>query len=298
MFSFFRLDAPSAGPDGDRPLAGIACAVLAMALFSAMDALIKVLQADYSTWQIYFFRSWPALLPVWFLIHRSGGLESLRTQHLPLHLLFAGLMIGFLMGFFHALQYLSLSNAYAVAFATPLLIAALSVPLLGERVGRRRWTAVLIGFLGVLVVLRPGGAIGGGGSILLLAVLLNALAMIVLRRLSRSESQAAIVFYFTALSALVAGAAMPAVWVTPPLRDWGLLLAIGLVGGVGQIAITRAFSLAPAVTVSPFQYTQIVWGILLGWLIFADRPDPLVLAGAALVIASGLYLLKHESRSG
>lgn len=287
-------------PSADHPILGIACAVLAIFLFSVMDALIKVLQADYSTWQIFFFRSLPALLPIAYLVHRGGGVSALRTRRPLAHLLYAGLMISFLVGFFHALQYLALTDAYAVAFSAPLLIAALSAPLLGERVGPRRWAALVVGFLGVLIVLRPGGTLIGNAGVVfvLLAVVFYALAMIALRRLSRTESQAAIVFHFTAVSVLVGAAALPFVWAMPPARDWALLILIGLVGGVGQILITRAFSLAPAVTVSPFQYTQIVWGVALGWLIFADRPDPTVLLGAAVVIASGLYLLHREARAG
>ncbi|MEQ8966482.1 MAG: DMT family transporter [Azospirillaceae bacterium] len=299
------VETPGAAPppprggsrDDNAPGRGIAAILVAIAIFSTMDTAIKFLGDTFTPVQIFFFRSVFALLPLSLVIRAEGGVASLKTDRFWGHIGRSLLMVAFLLCFFTGLTLLPLTEAYAVLFAAPLAIAALSVPLLGERVGPRRWAAVILGFAGVLVVLRPGGdAFGPGGLVVLAAVVFYAFAMIMVRQLSRTESNGAIVFYFIVTSIVVSVVALPFVWVTPSLTELGLLAGIGILGGIGQLFMTEAYRRAPVAVVSPFQYTQILWGLLYGYLVFADRPDPIVLLGAAVVVASGLYVLHRETR--
>lgn len=284
--------------DRAATLKGIVAALLAMVLFSTMDAVIKGLRDDYGTVQIFFFRSLFGLLPILVLL-RGSGVAALRTKRLGGHVARALLMIAFLLCFFFGLQLMPLADAYAITFAAPLFITALSVPLLGERVGGRRWAAVLVGFVGVLIVLRPGSdVLSSGGFVMLAGAALYSLAMIFVRQLSRTETQAAIVFYFTVTSIVLSGLALPFGWTTPAPADWLPLVGIGLIGGTGQILITRALAMAPASVIGPFQYTQLIWGVLFGYIFFGDVPGGTVLLGGAVIAASGVYILHRETLRG
>ena len=295
-----------------QAMVGIVSMSAAIALFSVMDVMIKDLSDTYSTVQIYFFRSLLALIPAWFVLRGEGGLVALKTKRLAFHIFRSCVSMSFLLAFFYALHLLPLADLYAITFAAPLFITALGVPMLGERVGARRWAAIGVGFLGVLVILRPGGEVFSvGGLIGLGSSLLFSFSMIFTRQLSRTESNGAIVTYFALTSTVLSGLALPFFWVQPDAGselaagvvgvltgDWALLIAIGLIGGVGQIFITHAFRSAPAAIVSPFQYTSILWGLLFGYVFFGDLPDAVMLVGAAIVVASGLYILYRETRQG
>lgn len=281
-----------------QALIGIVSMTGAIALFSIMDVMIKLLSDDYGTVQIYFFRSALALIPAWIVLRSEGGLAAMRTQRLGFHIFRSCVSMSFLLCFFYALSLLPLADLYAITFAAPLFITAISVPMLGERVGPRRWAAIGVGFVGVLVILRPGGEVFSfGGLIGLVSSLLFSFSMIFTRQLSRTESNGAIVTYFALTSSVLAGIAMPFAWVWPTIGGWALLVAVGLVGGVGQILITHAFRSAPVAVVSPFQYTSILWGLTLGYGFFGDLPDAIMLVGAAIVVASGLYILYRETRN-
>ncbi len=282
-----------------QALIGIVSMTGAIAIFSVMDVMIKSLSDDYGTVQIYFFRSAAALIPAWFVLRSEGGLAAMRTQRLGFHIFRSCVSMSFLMSFFYALHLLPLADLYAITFAAPLFITALGVPMLGEQVGPRRWAAIGVGFVGVLVILRPGGEVFSlGGLIGLVSSVLFSFSMIFTRQLSRTESNGAIVTYFALTSTVLSGIALPVTWVQPTGGDWGLLIAVGLVGGVGQILITHAFRCAPAAIVSPFQYTSILWGLVFGFAFFGDLPDAIMLVGAAIVVASGLYILYRETRRG
>lgn len=282
-----------------QALIGIVSMTGAIALFSIMDVMVKLLSDDYSTVQIYFFRSLLALIPAWFLLRSEGGLEALKTKRLGFHIFRSCVSMSFLMCFFFAISLMPLADLYAITFAAPLFITALSVPMLGEQVGARRWAAIGVGFIGVLVILRPGGdVLSLGGLIGLGSSLLFSFSMIFTRQLSRTESNGAIVVYFALTSTVLSGIALPFAWVWPTPGAWALLIAAGLIGGVGQILITHAFRSAPVAIVSPFQYTSILWGLTLGYGFFGDVPDAIMLAGAAIVVASGLYILYRETRRG
>ena len=286
--------------DGAAPrqvVVGIGAMVAAIALFSVMDVIIKGLRADYGTVQIFFFRSLFALIPAYVVIRGEGGLATMTTRRLPLQVFRSVLIIAFLICLFYALKLLPLADAYAITFAAPLFITALGVPMLGEAVGRRRWAAIVVGLIGVLAILRPGGGLlSAGGLIVFAGTLCYSLGMIYTRQLSRTERNGVIVMYFTLTSTILSAVALPFGWVWPTAGDWLLLATLGLIGGVGQVFITQAFRSAPAAIASPFQYTSILWGVAFGYLFFDDAPDAIMLAGAAIVVASGLYILYRETR--
>lgn len=289
------LDAERAAAAGR----GIALMVLAVGLFAVMDALVKWLGPSYPTLQIVFFRSLFAFIPLAAFVLRGRSLGALRTRRPLGHALRSLVGIVALSCFFYAYAHMPLANVVAIAFAAPLFVTALSVPLLGELVGVRRWSAVLVGFAGVLVMVRPdAGAFDGLAAIALAGTVFYALAMIFVRKLSRTETSAAIVFYYSLASTLVAGAFMPFQWVTPTWLDLGLLVAVGLVGGVAQIAMTNAFRLADVSVVMPFDYTAMLWAALFGFLVWGDVPGLNIWLGAAIVMMSGLYILRREANLG
>jgi drug/metabolite transporter (DMT)-like permease len=277
---------------------GIAAMVLAIALFAAMDATIKHLRADLPAMEILFFRLLIGGLPVLWLIRREGGWASARTNRLLAHAGRTVLTLAALFCFFHAYRTLPLVDAYTVMYASPLLATALGVPVLGERVDARRWAAVLVGFAGVMVVLRPGGAVlGAGGLVALAGAFFLACNMTMLRLLSRTESNGAIVGWFTLFGTALSGLLAALDWHQPVGEQWLWLVAMGLFGGFGQIAITEAFRCAPVAVVTPFQYTSLIWGLLFGVVLFGDVPDAAMLVGAAIVVGAGVYVVQREARS-
>jgi drug/metabolite transporter (DMT)-like permease len=280
---------------------GIALYTWAILVMSAMDTVIKWLSADYPTIQIVFFRSLFGLVPLVVLVVRAGGPATFRTSRPGIHLLRGLISLGAAFFFFYAFRTLPLADAYAIAFAAPLLVTALSVPMLGEHVGPRRWAAVVVGFIGVAVMLRPGSAgVAGFLSLGALAALagtfLYALNVTLIRRYSRTETNAALILYSTMV--MVAGSLpfLPSAFVMPDATGWLLLITTGLLGGIGLLAITEAFRIAPVAIVAPFEYTAMLWAVLFGWIFWGDLPDAWIIAGSAIVIGSGLYILHRETR--
>ncbi|TWA82448.1 drug/metabolite transporter (DMT)-like permease [Azospirillum brasilense] len=288
------LPAAAASDDTRR---AIGCFVLAIFLFAGMDTLIKYLSSGYPVAQLMFARSVVAVVLVGGISVARGGWGGMRTQRPVAHVLrsLAGLLS---MGcFFYAFKHLPLAEVYVLSFAGPLFITALSMPLLGEPVGWRRWAAVLVGFGGVVVMARPEA------DAPLLPILVGvaaaffyALAMIAVRGLSRTESNTAIVVYLLLTTTVVSGVAAIPDWVQPGGFDLWLMLLVGTLGGAAQVLMTQAFRLGRAAVVAPFEYTGMIWATLLGFLVFGDVPTPTVLAGAGIIIASGLYILYRETR--
>lgn len=279
---------------------GIGLMVMAAAVFGMMDAMVKWLTTGYDTVQIMFFRSLFAFPPILFMHWRGGsGLRGLRTRQFLGHGLRSIFGCLAMLCFFSAYGLMPLADVTAIAFAAPIFIACLSVWFLGEKVGLHRWSAIVVGFVGMLVILRPAELLSGHASPgLLLAVaatLLYSLAMIQIRKLTRNEGSSTIAFYFTAFCTLYTGLALPWFWTTPSFGDLGLLVAVGLLGGLAQLLMTRAYALAAASIVAPFDYTHLLWSVLLGWYLFGDFPDAQTWLGAAIVVASGLYILYRET---
>jgi drug/metabolite transporter (DMT)-like permease len=288
--------AASAAPRQDT-LRGILLMLGAVAVFSTMDALIKHLAEGYSPLQIIFFRNLFAFLPLLPVLARGDGLALLRTQRLGSHLARAAMGFGAMICFFTAFALMPLADVVAISLSAPIFVTAFSVPLLAERVGPRRWAAVLVGFVGVLVMVRPGGEglVQPAALLPLGGAVLYALALIAMRKLGATERATTTVFYFTLACTAMSALAQPFVWRTPDLADFALLVCVGLLGGSAQLLMTQALRLAPAATVAPFDYSALVFSIGYGFLIWGEVPDWMLLAGAVIVAASGLYILHRET---
>ena len=263
-------------------------------LMTAMFTMAKLLGDAYHVLQIVFFRSLFALVPMLVPLWREG-LSRLRTRRPVAHALRALVGIASLALYFLAYQLMPLADAYAIGYAAPLFITALSVPLLGEKVGLRRWSAVLVGFAGVLVMVRPGTAVFDVVALVPLGgALLYAVVAILVRMLSRTEASVTIVVYYALTTVLVTGLVLPLVWVTPGAGDLALLAGLGVVGGCAQLCVTEAFRQGELSVVVPLDYSAMVWAVLLGWLFWGDLPDAWIWAGMPLVIASGIYIARRE----
>ncbi|MFI8719776.1 DMT family transporter [Stenotrophomonas sp. NPDC077464] len=278
------------------PTRAVAWMLLAVACFSLMDAGMKQLSASYSTLQVTFLRGAASLPFVLVWVLATAGPRSLIPVRWGLHLLRGVLGMAMIGCFVFALRSLPLSTAYTIYFVAPLLIAALSVPLLGEQVGPRRWIAIGIGLVGVLVVLRPGvgGFISIPGLMVLLAATAYAVAAITVSMLTRTDTPQSMVVWFLVLLALGAGLLAIPDWQPLQLGHAGLIAGMGLAGAGGQVALTRAFQLGEASMIAPLEYTGLVW--VIGWdlLFWGALPDRYTWLGAAIIVASGLYLLHRE----
>lgn len=276
---------------------GIASAVIGLFGMSVMDACAKLLGEGYAISQIILARNGVGVVAVLVFVLASGhGLGLLRAGRIGLLLLriLFSLIAGFL--FFTSLRYLPLADAFAIAFTAPLFITALSVPLLGEQVGIRRWLAVTAGFFGVLIVIQPGMASFRPEALLPLGAALSyALTMLVSRKMTRDMTTSAIMFWSSLGAALAALVLMPSQWQTPTASDLGIFLFMGLIGTLGMALITQGYRFAPASVIAPFDYTALIWAVILGWLIWGDLPSADVWLGAAILITSGLYILHRET---
>ncbi len=270
--------------------------VLSVALFSIMDALVKLLAQTYHPFQVAFFRSLFALLPIGVMVAARGGMPILATRRLGGHAARSVVGIAALLMFFYSFAHMKLADVVAVGFAAPLFITALSVPLLGEKVGWRRWSAVLVGFAGVILVVDPGsGILDPVALIALSAALFYAFAVVVIRKLSSTESNAAIVFYFSVAATLVCGAMMPFLWIPPTAEHLVLLALIGILGGSAQYVMVEAFRWGPVSVLVPFEYTAIAWSLSFGFFAFGETASVQMLVGVAIIAASGLYILHRET---
>ena len=276
-------------------LHGIYFKLASLVLFCTMDAMVKALGDTYGSFQLMLFRSAIAMIPVAVLIHRAGGLKIVRANRPWLQAARACVGFGSLLGFFYVFPRMPLVDAYAISFAAPLFMVALSVPLLGEPVGWRRWTAVAVGFAGVLIMLDPWGIeVHFISLILLAATFCYALSPILVRLLSRHDHDIVTLFWFAlAASGVSLIGAIPE-WKWPAPMDWVWLIVLGLLGGVAQILVTRAWRLAPAAVLAPFDYASIVLAVLFGYLWFHEEPSWTVWVGLPLVVGSGLYILHRE----
>lgn len=278
---------------------GIAVALLAYFLFATSDSIAKALTQRYSPFQIIPMQVTFALVPMTALVIREGGLRTIRPRH-PWLIGLRGLLavVGSICGF-HAFALLPLADVYAIAFTTPILVTVLSVPILGEKVGPYRWGAVIVGFLGVMVMIRPGlVTLNSGHLTALLQAIGGAGVTLILRRIGREETRGTLVVVVLGSMLAVNLPILPFVYVAPSLADIGLSAASGLLMGGGQIATIQALRLAPAALIAPFQYSLMIWALIYGAVLFGDPPTPPVLAGAAIVVASALYTLHRERRRG
>jgi drug/metabolite transporter (DMT)-like permease len=276
---------------------GILGMLLAAALFSLMDTGLKLLSPHYPPLQVAAMRAMSSLPLVVAFVAWRGKLHTLVRIRWPLHLLRGGLGIAMLALFAFALRQLPLAEAYSIFFVAPLLITMMSGPMLGERVGRARWIAIGVGMLGVLVVLRPTGTgmftLAGGA--VLLAATSYAVSAITVRIVNRTDSLDSQLFWLMALVALGAGAMALPHWVPVRAADGWVLCGVAVTGFLGQLSITEAFRHGEASQIAPFEYTALAWGLAIDWLFWRTLPDGWMLAGATIIVASGIYLVRHES---
>jgi drug/metabolite transporter (DMT)-like permease len=294
--------APSSAPHpyaaAHRPLLGIGLRVAAMFFMTGLAALVKACgDRGVPLFEIIFFRNAFAFVPLGLYIFRTTGWEVLRTRRPLGHLTRSAVGLSAMACNFSALHHLQLTEATALQFASPLFMTGLSALLLAEPVGWHRWAAVVVGFVGVVIMARPspGHMNLVGVALGLSSAFLAAGAMVAIRQIASTERGPTIVFYFT-LGGTVLGlvGTLAHGWRTPDATTLGLLIAAGLTGGVGQLLLTEALRAAPVGIIAPFDYTQLVWAGILGLTIWGELPQALTLAGAAIVAASGVYILRRE----
>jgi drug/metabolite transporter (DMT)-like permease len=296
----FRYPVPMNDPANERRqrLIGIALMCGAVATFACLDASAKYLNGHMETLQVVWARYTGAFAWAFLFLNPWTRPGLMRTRRPVLQVVRSTLLLGSTVFNFLAFRYLQLDQALSILFSVPFMVAALAGPMLGEWIGWRRWTAISVGFLGVLLVMRPGPQ--GFDAAALLSVgsaVCYALYGIITRQLARTDSSETTLFY-TNLVGVVA--MLPVVWFawTPPesLRIAALMLLMGALGSFGHYLLIAGHRLAPASILSPFMYTQLIWAVTLGYLVFDDTPNRWTLAGAGVVIASGLYILSRERK--
>ncbi|MDE2362581.1 MAG: DMT family transporter [Hyphomicrobiales bacterium] len=301
-------------------LIGIGMRIAAAFAFAIMATLAKLTNGGYSIGQIVFFRSLFALAVLVLWLRARGDFPRAIYTKRPLgHLARGTGGTGGMFSYFLAVALLPLPDVTAIGYLAPLLVVALAAVVLGETVRVYRWSAVAIGFVGVLVMVSEHLGQGSGSRVGALAALSSAAfaayAVIQTRRLAQSETTGAIVFYFSVLTSafgfllMTAGYFWPheaplgdflagQKWATPGWLDLALLIGVGLFGGVGQILMTDCVRYADASVIAPFEYTSIVFAMALGWFVFAEKPTTPILVGSAIVIAAGLFVLWREHKLG
>ena len=283
------------GRGSSAPVRAVLCMLLGVAVLTANDALLKWLTGGYHVGQIMFCRGLFVAIPLAFLIWQSGGLRSLHTDNPKGHLIRALLVISGTFLFVSGLKHLPLTDAIAIAFAGPLFITALAPPLLGEHVGWRRWMAVLAGFIGIVIIMRPGlGAFQWAALLPLAASLTGAFRDILTRGMSATETSVALLFY-TSLGVLFASMVVsPFVWQPVPIADWGWFAMNGFLIGSAHFLMIETFRYGEAALVAPFKYSGVIWAAVFGYIIWGDIPDLRTVTGVTVIIIAGIYILHRE----
>jgi drug/metabolite transporter (DMT)-like permease len=279
-----------------RQLRAIGLMLIAVLMFALMDSALKMLSVHYPPFQVAAIRGLASLPLVLAWALMTVGLLPLFRVRWSLHLLRGVLGIVMMVAFVYALKTLPLSTTYSIFFVAPLLITALSVPFLKEKVGPRRWIAIGVGLIGVLVVLRPTGenVLSLAGMAVLLSALAYAISAITVRLLAKTDSVQSMMVWLLAMMAIGAGALAYPEWVPIQRDHWPLIAFLGVAGAFGQYAITLAFKWGEASLIAPLEYTALVWGVCLDLFFWGVLPDSITWIGAAIIIGSGLYLLRRE----
>ena len=284
-------------PRVQNPRLGIFLLCSGIAFFALGETCVKILAADYHIMQVVWARYVFHALVFLAIFSRSGIVSQMKTSRPLLHIARSiTLMLGTIT-FFTALIYLSLPDAVAINFAAPLIVTALSIPFLGEKVGRRRWAAIFVGFLGVLVIIRPGMGMMHWAAILPLGTaIFYASYQIMTRIAGRTEDTKTSLFWTSTVGVIVMSCITPFVWRAPDAHAWAIMVGTGALFGFGHYLLIRAFEVATISTLSPFLYTQIIWVTILSIIVFEQIPDEYSILGAAIVIGSGLYIWHRETR--
>jgi len=260
------------------------------------DALTKWLTDGYPVGEILFWRATFSFLPILLFIWHAGGFRCLKTNHLGMHVFRAMGMLASATFIVISFRLMPIADATALNFTSSLFVTALAMPLLSEHVGWRRWTAVCVGFTGVIVMLRPGGEMQWIVLLPVASAVAGALRDIITRYMSDTENSTAILFYtntaiiFAGLMTIPFGG-----WVMPNLFDFGLFIATGCFSGLAHFLLIRSFHYSEVAVVMPFKYLTLLWATILGYLVWGDIPDHHMIAGAAIIVSSGLYILYRET---
>ena len=298
-----RMDAEQPQHEGvrntteDRLLPAIALRLTAAALFSLMNLFIKLAEEGGAAFvEIMFARQFGAVVLVAGVVAAGPGFASLKTERMPAHLLRCAVGLTAMALTFSSILLLPLAEATTIGFSMPIFATVLGAFVLREPTGWRRWTAVLVGFAGVLVVAQPsGGHMPAAGAALgLIAAFCTATVTILLRRIGRTERAMTTVFWFSALSSVVLLPFYLADAALHPMQVWALLAGIGALGGIAQLAMTGSLARGPVSVVVPMDYTALIWATLLGWATYGTLPVPATLIGAPLIVASGLFIVWRE----
>ena len=261
----------------------------------SLDLCAKKLLETYPIEQFVFLRSIFGILIFLFAARWYGGYGALRTRRWPWHALRTVLSVGAMFGFFYGLSKMPLVNALTLAFTAPLIVTALSVPLLGEHVGWRRWIAVIAGFIGVLIVLRPGPGMFTPAAIgVLIAACCWAGMMVTGRKLAGTESSYSLAFYIMSGPLLVSTFILPGNYIAPDVQAWVLFALAGVCSAVAWVGMVGAYRRAPPVVLAPFEYTALIGAAIAGYLFWNEIPDRFVVAGGAIIIASGIFIVYRE----
>jgi drug/metabolite transporter (DMT)-like permease len=300
----------------NRPFLGILSLTIGVSIFSIQDAVIKHLSGQYPVHQIVFVRSLASLLLLLAFVILSDGRRGLGSRRLVLHGVRGVALFTSYMAYYLGLASMSIAEAIALFFTVPFFVAALSNLVIGEPVGPRRWAAIVVGFSGVVIVLRPStGLFEPAACLPVLAALFYAFSALLARRLGSTDSSGTMALSAAAIYALCSGLLGLAVaplgpapdsdaslrflllpWTWPTTEDFGLMVLCGVIAALGSFFLAQGYRLAEANTVAPFEYVALPWGVLWGWLFFANLPDRATLAGGAVIVASGLYILHRERR--
>jgi drug/metabolite transporter (DMT)-like permease len=284
---------PAAPLSTERTLSGIAMTLVALLLFSIQDAFSKLLAVTYEPIEIAFVRFLTMLILIApFMVRRPLALRS----NMPGRQFVRGLaMLGATTFFILGLSHLPIAEATAISFVSPLFVTALSIPVLRETIGPRRWIAVIVGFIGVLVVIRPGTSAFHPAALFPIASsTFWAVGIVLTRTMHGADKTLTILFYSTLIGFCVSGLAMPFVWRTPDLPALAMMTAQGSLSTIGQALLIGAFGRAGASVLAPFSYSQLLWATALGYAVFNTIPDTPTWIGSAIIVASGLYILHRE----
>ncbi|MFS4437166.1 DMT family transporter [Paracoccaceae bacterium GXU_MW_L88] len=285
----------SEATDNQNHSAGILMMSVGILFLCLNDALAKTLTERYAPIQIIFIRNLISTPVALLIAYKMGGASALRSRRIGIHIIRAVVWVTATVLFFSSLMFLELAEATALIFVAPLFITAIAALFFGEEVGWARWTAVVVGFLGVLIIVRPSGATFQLASLLPIATaLFYAILMLSARWVDRGDSVWTLMLYSTGLSAVICAAITPFFWTALRLEDLWLFAAIALCGTLGITMMTQAFRMAPAVVIAPLEYSSLLWATLIGWLVWAEIPDAATYLGAAVIIGSGLLILYRE----
>jgi drug/metabolite transporter (DMT)-like permease len=283
-------------PQSGAASRGIALFLATIFIFASLDTLAKYMTRDFHVVQIAWGRYVFSSVFLLVLVPRYGLVRPLRSARPWFQIMRAMLLAAVSLMFFTAVSYMPLVNVTAIGFAAPLILTALGHFVLGERVGLRRWLAILVGFTGVLVIIRPGVDVVHWAAIMALAMAAsNAVYQLATRMLAGVDSPQTTIFFTNIAGSIGFSFVVPFFWTSPGLFGWLSLATLGFMGGLGHYLLIQAFGHAPVSILAPYAYTAILWVTISGYLVFGQLPDLWTIVGAAIIIASGIYVFYREA---